>query len=108
MGKSVAFLENGSWYHRTKVMNEDYSVGYGKKGGFKTQEEAEESYYKYENEFKLKSAGNILKLDDDVTFKYVICLLERVCRKVNSLTLLVRMEIWRNHYGKQYGGSSKN
>ena len=28
MGKSVAFFENGSWYHRTKVMNDDYTVGY--------------------------------------------------------------------------------
>ena len=91
MGKSVAFLENGSWYHRTKVMNEDYTVGYGKKGGFKTQEEAEESYYKYENEFKLKSAGNILKLDDDVTFKsYLIYWFENIySTRIETTTKMV-------------------
>lgn len=91
MGKSVAFFENGSWYHRTKVMNEDYTVGYGKKGGFKTQEEAEESYYKYENEFKLKSAGNILKLDDDVTFKsYLIYWFENIySTRIETTTKMV-------------------
>ena len=91
MGKSVAFFENGSWYHRTKVMNDDYTVGYGKKGGFKTQEEAEESYYKYENEFKLKSAGNILKLDDDVTFKsYLIYWFENIySTRIETTTKMV-------------------
>lgn len=29
-----AFYERGSWYHRTKVLQEDYSVKYGKIGGF--------------------------------------------------------------------------
>ena len=35
MKNSVAFFENGSWYHRTKILNNDYTVKYGKKGGFK-------------------------------------------------------------------------
>ena len=50
MGKSVAFFENGSWYHRTKTLNNDYTVKYGKKGGFKTKEEAEESFQKYDKQ----------------------------------------------------------
>lgn len=29
--KSVAFWERGSWYHRTKTLQEDYTVRYGKK-----------------------------------------------------------------------------
>jgi len=42
--KSDAFFYNGSWYHRTKYFREDYSVGYSKKGGFKSAQEARESY----------------------------------------------------------------
>ena len=47
----VAFFERKSWYHRTKTLREDGTVKYGKIGGFATQEEAEESYWKYEEEF---------------------------------------------------------
>lgn len=43
----TAFFERGSWYHRIRWYDEDYLVRYGKKGGFKTEEEAEESYTKY-------------------------------------------------------------
>lgn len=42
--KSKAFFYMGSWYHRTKFLRKDFSIGYSKKGGFKTQKEAEESY----------------------------------------------------------------
>ena len=54
MGKGVAFFENGSWYHRTKELNEDYTVKYSKKGGFATEKEAEESYNEYEENLQLK------------------------------------------------------
>lgn len=50
--KRVVFFENNSWYHRTKELLDNMTVKYGKKGGFKTPEEAEESYWKYENKFK--------------------------------------------------------
>lgn len=50
----VAFFERKSWYHRTKTLREDGTVKYGKIGGFATQEEAEESYWKYEEEFTKK------------------------------------------------------
>ena len=48
--KSVAFFERNSWYHRTKIVNENGTVKYGKKGGFTSKEDAEKSYYRYEKE----------------------------------------------------------
>jgi len=50
--KSKAFFYMGSWYHRTKFLRKDFSIGYSKKGGFKTQKEAEESYERMRNEFE--------------------------------------------------------
>lgn len=50
--KSVAFFENNSWYHRTKILQEDGTVKYSKKGGFDTRIAAETSYNLYEAEFK--------------------------------------------------------
>lgn len=52
--KRVAFFENNSWYHRYKELQDDMTIKYSKKGGFETPEEAEESYWKYENRFKEK------------------------------------------------------
>ena len=50
--KSKAFYYKGSWYHRTKFLRKDFSMGYSKKGGFKTQKEAEESYERMHKEFE--------------------------------------------------------
>ena len=50
--KSKSFFENNSWYHRTKILQEDGTVKYGKKGGFATSKEADKSYDRYEAEFK--------------------------------------------------------
>ena len=56
---SVAFFERGSWYHRTKTLDEKGNIKYGKKGGFSTQKEAEENYWlcleKFENSRLLNS-----------------------------------------------------
>lgn len=49
--KGVAFYEAGSWYHRVKVLKEDGTTKYSKKGGFATAEEAEKSYQKSEEEY---------------------------------------------------------
>ena len=46
--RSVAFFEAGSWYHRIKLLQEDGTTKYSKKGGFMTAKEAEESYFVYE------------------------------------------------------------
>ena len=91
MSNSVAFFENGSWYHRTKTLNEDYTVKYGKKGGFQTQEEAEESYDKYEKAFQEQINGKTIKLDDNITFKnYLIYWFENIfVSRIESTTKMV-------------------
>lgn len=48
----VAFYEGNSFYHRVKILNEDGTIQYSKRGGFLTAEEAEESFKRYEEEFK--------------------------------------------------------
>lgn len=50
--KSTAFYEAGSWYHRIKLLREDGTTKYSKKGGFQTEEEAEESCRRYEEAYK--------------------------------------------------------
>lgn len=57
----VAFYEGNSWYHRTKILQDDGTVKYSKKGGFKTEKEAEKSYYKYEDEFKRAYRAFLMK-----------------------------------------------
>ncbi len=52
--KRVVFFEGKSWYHRTKELQDDLTTKYGKKGGFKTPEEAEKSYWEYEKRFQKK------------------------------------------------------
>ena len=54
----VAFFEGSSWFHRVKLLQPDGTVRYSKKGGFQTEAEAEESYYKCEDEFK-KASRNL-------------------------------------------------
>ena len=77
--KSVAFFERGSWYHRTKILQEDYTVTYGKKGGFKTKEEAEESYAKYNNEYEKQLEVHHLNIDKEVYFSnYLIYWYENI------------------------------
>ena len=72
MGKEQkkAFFYNGTWYHRTKILRDDYSVGYSKKGGFGSEEEALESYKRMEAEFEekrrslsVRNASNISLVD---------------------------------------------
>ena len=50
--KSPAFYEAGSWYHRIKVLQEDGTTKYSKKGGFATAKDAEESYKSYEKQYQ--------------------------------------------------------
>lgn len=80
--KSVAFFERGSWYHRTKELQENYKVKYGKKGGFKTQQEAEESYKKHNEEFIKELTANHLMIDKEVMLvDYLIYWFEYVFRE---------------------------
>ena len=52
--KRVVFFEGKSWYHRIKELQDDLTTKYGKKGGFKTPEEAEKSYWEYEKRYQKK------------------------------------------------------
>lgn len=61
-----AFYERGSWYHRIKILNDDYTTTYSKKGGFSSSEEAEESFKKYDKEYKEQLEINHLNIDKEV------------------------------------------
>ena len=82
--KSVAFYERGSWYHRTKTLLEDYTVSYGKKGGFETQEEAEESYKKCNEEYMQQLTIHHLNIDKEVYLSnYLVYWFENVFKEKN-------------------------
>ena len=80
--KSVAFFERGSWYHRTKELADDYTVKYGKIGGFQTQEEAEESYKKHNEDFIKELTANHLMIDKEVMLSdYLVYWFEHIFRE---------------------------
>lgn len=82
--KSVAFFERGAWYHRTRTLLEDYTVRYGKKGGFKTQAEAEESYQKCNEEYMKTLTKYHLNIDKEVYFSdYLVYWFENVFKEKN-------------------------
>ena len=91
--KSKSFFENNSWYHRTKVLQEDGSVKYSKKGGFATSKEADKSYEQYEAEFtKAYRAYQLAhQVNTEVMLKdYLIYWFEEVfSRRVESTTRMV-------------------
>jgi len=80
--KSVAFFERGSWHHRTKILQEDYTVSYGKKGGFKTREEAEESYKICNEEYIKQLTIHHLNIDKEVFLSdYLIYWFENIFKE---------------------------
>lgn len=91
--KSVAFFERNSWYHRTKALDENGKVKYGKKGGFSSQEDAEESYYKYEKDFnaELRKQQLSSKENREIMFKdYLIYWFEEVfSKRIETTTRMV-------------------
>ncbi len=77
--KSVAFFEAGSWYHRIKLLQEDGTTKYSKKGGFSTAKEAEASYYKYEEEYKKAYRAYHVSSSTDFELKdYLVYWLEEI------------------------------
>ena len=77
--KKVAFFERNSWYHRTKTLLPDHSIKYGKKGGFKSEKEAEESYFKMAEEFERSVSKTIIENKNKVTLKrYLIYWFENI------------------------------
>ena len=91
--KSVAFFERNSWYHRTKALQDNGIVKYGKKGGFSSQAEAEASYRKCEEEFHalLRKQQLSSKSNKDVLFKdYLIYWFEEVfSKRIETTTRMV-------------------
>ena len=86
--KGVAFFERNSWYHRTKALQDNGIVKYGKKGGFSSQAEA--SYRKCGEEFHtlLRKQQLSGKFNKDVLFKdYLICWFEEVFSKRIETTI---------------------
>lgn len=67
--KSAAFFYMGSWYHRTKFIRDDFTVGYSKKGGFKTAKEAEESYHKMLKEFEMQRLNGNINTGEDMSLR---------------------------------------
>ncbi len=93
MQKSVAFFERNSWYHRTKVLLEDGTVQYGKKGGFQSEEEAKQNYYKCEKQFKQRQRQYQIsyKKNMDILFKdYLIYWFEEVySQRIETTTRMI-------------------
>ncbi|MCD8225020.1 MAG: site-specific integrase, partial [Clostridiales bacterium] len=91
--KSKSFYENNSWYHRTKVLQDDGTVKYGKKGGFRTSKEADKSYDRCEAEFKkaYRSYQMANQVNTEVMLKdYLIYWFEDVfSQRVESTTRMV-------------------
>ena len=91
--KSKSFFENNSWYHRTKILKEDGTVKYSKKGGFSTSKEADKSYDQCEADFKKAYRAYQLahQVNTEVTLKdYLIYWFEEVFSpRVESTTRMV-------------------
>ena len=68
--RSSVFFEAGSWYHRLKLLQDDGTTKYTKKGGFNTKQEAELSGQKCEAEYQKAyrayhaAKSSDMKLDD--------------------------------------------
>lgn len=96
--KSIAFFEAGSWYHRIKVLREDGTTKYSKKGGFRTEQEAEESYWEYERTFKRDyQAYHAEKSADMMLGDYLVYWLEQIySARIEGTTLRVADYVLHN------------
>lgn len=87
------FFEGASWYHRTKILQEDGTVKYTKRGGYKTAAEAEEGYQRYEEAFKkaCRKYQASVKINQEIGLKdYLIYWFEEVfSARVESTTRMV-------------------
>ena len=90
-----AFYERGSWYHRTKILREDYSVIYGKVGGFQSDVEAEKDYENHIKEFnqnlssRLTIQGSDISLKDYLIYWYQSIFSERIVSTTEYLSAYV-------------------
>lgn len=91
--KSVAFFERGSWYYRTKILKEDGTVKYGKKGGFESEQDAVKAYKLAEKEFKQQQRKAVMtgKNRQEVMLKdYLIYWYEEVfSQRIKNTTKMI-------------------
>ena len=89
----VAFFEGSSWFHRVKLLQDDGTTKYSKRGGFSSEEEAEESYYQYEDAYKKACRAYHAKhnVNRDIGFKdYLLYWFEEVySQRVQNTTRMV-------------------
>lgn len=98
-GKSgVAFYEYTSWCHRYKQIEPNGKIKYGKIKGFQTEEEAVESYKKYNEKFLNQQREFEISVSKDVMFKdYLIHWFENVySERIESTTKMVSSYIVYN------------
>lgn len=98
--KDTAFFENNSWYHRVKIFSEDGVIKYSKRGGFKTAEEAEQSFKLYEENFKkaIRKYQIVNNINKEILFKeYLIYWFEEIySERVMSTTQILGSYILYN------------
>lgn len=89
----AAFFEGGSWYHRVKLLQDDGSVKYSKRGGFLSEKDAEKSYQQYEEKFKKAYRVFLMKnkTGSDIGFRdYLIYWFEEVySKRIETTTRMV-------------------
>ncbi len=89
----VAFYEGSSWYHRVKILQEDGTVKYSKRGGFASDKAAEKSYYQYEENFKKAYRAFLMKHKSgtDIGFKdYLLYWFEEIySMRIETTTRMV-------------------
>lgn len=92
-GRGTAFYEGKSWFHRIKILQDDGSIKYSKKGGFASREEAEKSYKKQDAAFKklYKNYQMSHNINTDIGFKdYLIHWFEEVySERIENTTRMV-------------------
>lgn len=88
----IAFYFRDSWYHRKKELQEDGKTKYGRIGGFKTPQEAEESYFKYLELYEEQRRNYMTPLiDKEISLKdYLIYWFENFfSKRIESTTSMI-------------------
>ena len=89
----AAFFEGSSWYHRIKILQEDGTVKYSKRGGFASEKDAEKSYHQCEEEFKKAYRAFLMKnkSGSNIGFKdYLVYWFEEVySKRIETTTRMV-------------------
>ena len=88
-----AFYEVSSWFHRVKILQEDGTIKYSKRGGFATAAEAEKDYRQCEADFKkaYREYQMSHKVNTDIGFKdYLLYWFEEMySQRIENTTRMV-------------------